>query len=658
MSAETGALATTPHPLGKPNGPGLFHDKSLSLPPYIENIAHSLMTKRGMDKSKAIQTAIGVCQRWAAGGGDVKPEVHAAAQAAVAAWEAAKAKARATPNKGDVKLSQPMTLLRSILDGSSAVELAQIAAEPTGQPVKAKTSKQPAKAPQKGQQQTKHQLPPGAVGWKHNWVPVDKNGNAVGPSQKDKSASEIKDMAGHDQATKDAIASAYHNKAVADGKKAATKAKSAKKAAAAAAKRAAKAKAAAAKKALRAKVVAAKKAAVATKRTAAAAAKAKAAKDKARKQLVSQATKQAIADKKAGRSLTPSQQRLLDAYNGQQAATLDNLRNNVSLSQPMQTLRAVLDDPSAVDLAAPGSRGYIYTHNWHLKAGVNLPNRGQLPKSHGKTVGHKVVGKDFASPEINKAKAAFAAGHKAPKVKATAPKVQGAAPKAPGAAPPDGKPSEILKYTAAKKAHTAAYHAVGKAQQENTVKAHEAAVKALLESHQANLKVGLNGAAKSSLQGAQVHAQKALSLGGKPTASTLDAPFTPHEEVQIQTAVHKLSQMSDTQFAGLAKTHGNVSKTATRKERMQAEAVRRAEQLRVGLAPTSNPVALSQPVELGASAEFGGDSGGPVPTVSSQDGPRVSVNTLMANVPKRVLTDAAKKAQKKRRGDARKGVKK
>jgi hypothetical protein len=231
-----------------------------------------------------------------------------------------------------------MTLLRSILDGSTAVELAQ--PTPPKQPTKSQ-QKPPAKGQQKqqgqqqGQQQTKHQLPPGAVGWKHGWVPVDSSGKAVGPSQMNKSAQEIKDMNGHDQATKDAIASAYHNKAVADGKKAATKAKSAKKAAAAAAKRAAKAKTAAAKKALRAKVTAAKKAAVASKRTAAASAKAKAAKTKARQKLVSQATKQALADKKAKRPLTPSQQKLLDAYNAQQASTLDNLRNNVSLSQPV-----------------------------------------------------------------------------------------------------------------------------------------------------------------------------------------------------------------------------------------------------------------------------------------------------------------------------------
>lgn len=332
MSAETGVLATTPHPLGKPGGPGLFGDKSLSLPPYIQNIAHSLMEKRGLDKSKAIQMAIGVTQNWASGRGNVSPEVKAAATAAVSAWEAAKAKARATPNKGEVTLSQPMTLIRSVLDGSTAVELAQPA------PLPAKTSQKPPQkqqGQQKGQQPTKHQLPPGAVGWKHNWVPVDKNGNPVGPSQKDKTASQISDMTGHDQATKDAIASAYHNKAVADGKKAAAKAKSKHKADLAAAKRDARAKAAAKKRAARAKIAAAKKAAAAAKRNDAVLKKNAAAKSKAKQQLITQATKQAIADKKAGRSLTPTQVKLLDHYNAQQSAQTDNLRNNVSLSQPV-----------------------------------------------------------------------------------------------------------------------------------------------------------------------------------------------------------------------------------------------------------------------------------------------------------------------------------
>jgi hypothetical protein len=463
MSAETGALAATPHPLGKPGGPGLFRDKSLSLPPYIQNIAHSLKEKRGLDTSKAIQMAIGVCQNWASGRGNVKPEVRAAATAAIAAWEAAKAKAHATPNKGvqlsqqadpanvvelsavgkvfrfrhgwvpvdgdgnelpksnkvpksiayDTEardhakkladagdydgaiahltthrekttspvlhsalgstidhykklheskkrgkhlaqyladedeqdeldrtfgthnLSQPMGFLRDVLDGSQPIDLAN-APEPGGsQPKKEATAKKDPKKKSGEEQPSKHQLPPGAVGWKHNWVPVDQNGNPVGPSQKNKSAQEIKDMTGHTDATKAAIASAYNNKAQADAKTAATKAKSAAKRAKAKAEADRKRAAAEAKRRTKAKERAKAKAATEAKRKAAAETRAKTAKAKARQKLIAAATKQALADKKAGRPLTPTQQKLLDHYEAQQSESLDELRNDVKLSQPV-----------------------------------------------------------------------------------------------------------------------------------------------------------------------------------------------------------------------------------------------------------------------------------------------------------------------------------
>lgn len=101
MSTKTPALAVTPHPLGKPGGPGLFRIKGESLPPYVENIAHALMDKRGLTKSRAIEMALGVVERWKDGGGKVSPEVRAAAAKAWAAWLASRAKARAIPNKSD-----------------------------------------------------------------------------------------------------------------------------------------------------------------------------------------------------------------------------------------------------------------------------------------------------------------------------------------------------------------------------------------------------------------------------------------------------------------------------------------------------------------------------------------------------------------------------
>jgi len=114
VSADTARLASQHHKLGKPGGPGLFHDKSLQLPAYIQNVAKALM-RNGKTKSQAIQIAIGTVKNWAEGKGNVSPEVRAAAAKAVAEWEAAKAKARATPNKG-ANLSNPFDLANSAAD--------------------------------------------------------------------------------------------------------------------------------------------------------------------------------------------------------------------------------------------------------------------------------------------------------------------------------------------------------------------------------------------------------------------------------------------------------------------------------------------------------------------------------------------------------------
>jgi HK97 family phage prohead protease len=95
-TAETPAVSTVHHPLGKPGGPGLFHVKGLQLPAYIQNVAHAFRRK-GLSESEAIQRAIGVVKDWAAGrapgGGKVHADVQAAAAKAVAEWEAAKAAA-------------------------------------------------------------------------------------------------------------------------------------------------------------------------------------------------------------------------------------------------------------------------------------------------------------------------------------------------------------------------------------------------------------------------------------------------------------------------------------------------------------------------------------------------------------------------------------
>lgn len=73
------------------------------LPAYIQHIARDLHNERGMPLSRAIPTAIAAVKRWAAGGGNVKPDTRAKAAAAVAEWEALKARshARAAGRKND-----------------------------------------------------------------------------------------------------------------------------------------------------------------------------------------------------------------------------------------------------------------------------------------------------------------------------------------------------------------------------------------------------------------------------------------------------------------------------------------------------------------------------------------------------------------------------
>lgn len=65
------------------------------LPAYIQHIAKDISEKRGMPLSRAIPIAIGAVKRWARGGGDVNADTRAKAAAAVAEWEALKAKNKA-----------------------------------------------------------------------------------------------------------------------------------------------------------------------------------------------------------------------------------------------------------------------------------------------------------------------------------------------------------------------------------------------------------------------------------------------------------------------------------------------------------------------------------------------------------------------------------
>jgi hypothetical protein len=94
LSAETGKLASTPAPRGKPGGPGLYDVKGLGHTDYLNQIVKALIGK-GMDPGKAYAVARGSIRKWGHGGAHVHPEVRAAATAAEAGELAKQARAKA-----------------------------------------------------------------------------------------------------------------------------------------------------------------------------------------------------------------------------------------------------------------------------------------------------------------------------------------------------------------------------------------------------------------------------------------------------------------------------------------------------------------------------------------------------------------------------------
>jgi hypothetical protein len=100
LSAQTGALASVPHPFGKPGGPGLWGVKNMELPPYIQNIARALLrTGRAKTLGQAIAMAKAATERWKTGK-NTRPEVRAASAATDADWDAKRAVARSHSNTG------------------------------------------------------------------------------------------------------------------------------------------------------------------------------------------------------------------------------------------------------------------------------------------------------------------------------------------------------------------------------------------------------------------------------------------------------------------------------------------------------------------------------------------------------------------------------
>ncbi len=122
LSAQTGMLAATPAPRGKPGGPGLFGEKGNKLPNYIEQVVKGLIDG-GMPSARAYPVAIGKIRDWAEGKGNVKPEVRAASASAIAEWDAKRAKARIV----NMALADGAYEKAEWIESSNVVELAMAA---------------------------------------------------------------------------------------------------------------------------------------------------------------------------------------------------------------------------------------------------------------------------------------------------------------------------------------------------------------------------------------------------------------------------------------------------------------------------------------------------------------------------------------------------
>jgi hypothetical protein len=105
LSAETPGLVATPAPYGKPGGPGLYGVKGMKHSNYFEHIVQALI-RNGMSPGHASAVAWEALRRWAHGGGNVHPEVRAAAQAALREEQAKAARAKATTNESDATITE------------------------------------------------------------------------------------------------------------------------------------------------------------------------------------------------------------------------------------------------------------------------------------------------------------------------------------------------------------------------------------------------------------------------------------------------------------------------------------------------------------------------------------------------------------------------
>jgi hypothetical protein len=128
----------------KPGGPDNWVEATGGLPSYIERIAKHLHYERGFSIQHAIATAVNTVKRWARKGGVVKYNdpnnkkvttiTAAQAAAAVAQWEAKKARARAGARGGGRGRLSPRSvrLSEAVVDVQALAERANAVTDPVG----------------------------------------------------------------------------------------------------------------------------------------------------------------------------------------------------------------------------------------------------------------------------------------------------------------------------------------------------------------------------------------------------------------------------------------------------------------------------------------------------------------------------------------------
>lgn len=100
LSKKTAMLERTPAPIGDPNGPGLWHVKGMQMPPYFQQVRNALI-RNGRSVAGASAITWGAMRKWAAGGGNVHPEVRKAAAKTLAMLSAKEAVAHQQRGRGN-----------------------------------------------------------------------------------------------------------------------------------------------------------------------------------------------------------------------------------------------------------------------------------------------------------------------------------------------------------------------------------------------------------------------------------------------------------------------------------------------------------------------------------------------------------------------------